>query len=105
MCGKPFEKTLSAKFCSTPDKEKACSLRIEDKLDIVEVNPNRKFELYKLFGRLFNAWRFHMCQNMMMTILECNDNTNWSFGKIAKNIRKIAFARLAELKEKFNKEK
>ena len=102
-CGKPFEKTLSAKFCSTPDKEKACSLRIEDKLDIVELNSNGQFELLN-----------YLEDCLMLEIPyvpkhddddpKCNDNTNWSFGEIAQD-KENPFARLAELKEKFNKEK
>lgn len=101
-CGKDFLETLSAHFCSTPDKEKACSLRIEDKLDIVELNEGGEFELLSFIED---------CLMLEVPYVpkhedgdpECQENSDWSFGEIATD-RENPFARLAELKQKMHKE-
>ena len=44
-CAGDLTLRLSAAFSSTPDREKARSLRLEDKLDLVELNEAGRFEL------------------------------------------------------------
>ncbi|MCR5084613.1 MAG: YceD family protein [Succinivibrionaceae bacterium] len=39
-CGNPLRETLCCEFCSTPDRELAHSLRLEDRLDLIELGPD-----------------------------------------------------------------
>lgn len=43
-CLKPYDTILHAKFCSTPDVAKAKSLRLEDKLDFIELDEEQMFD-------------------------------------------------------------
>ncbi len=45
-CLNQFEQELSSSFNSTCDISRARSLRLEDKLDLVELNPDGSFDLY-----------------------------------------------------------
>ena len=45
-CGKPFSTKIIAPFCVTSDKEKAAELKIEDRLDIVDLDEDGLFNLY-----------------------------------------------------------
>lgn len=45
-CGKPFSTVISAPFCVTCDKEKAKELKIDDRLDIVDLDEDGLFNLY-----------------------------------------------------------
>lgn len=100
-CGKDFKEVLTSDFCSTPDKQKACSLRIEDKLDLVELNEQGQFELLNFLED---------CLMLEIPFVakheegdpECQEDSAWSFGKIDTN-KENPFARLAELKEKLIK--
>ncbi len=43
-CLKPYRIALHSKFCSTPDEAKAKSLRLEDKLDFIELDEDGQFD-------------------------------------------------------------
>lgn len=45
-CGKPFSTEIKAPFCVTCDKEKAMELKIDDRLDIVDLDEDGLFNLY-----------------------------------------------------------
>ena len=45
-CGKPFSTVINAPFCVTCDKEKALELKIEDRLDIIDLDEDGLFNLY-----------------------------------------------------------
>lgn len=45
-CGKPFSTVINAPFCVTCDKEKAKELKIDDRLDIVDLDEDGLFNLY-----------------------------------------------------------
>lgn len=100
-CSKEFRQVLTSNFSSTPDKQKACSLRIEDKLDLVELNEQGQFELLNFLED---------CLMLEIPFVpkheegdpECQESTDLSFGKIDMN-KENPFARLAELKEKLSK--
>ncbi|MCR5537070.1 MAG: YceD family protein [Succinivibrio sp.] len=44
-CGEPFDYELCSQFMSTPDEKKAKSLKLEDKIDLIELNEDGFFEL------------------------------------------------------------
>lgn len=95
-CFKPFTLTLESVFSSTPDKEKARSLRIDEKLDLIELNPD---------GTLDVIAYLEDCLILELPLIpehtdeaECElQGSDWSFGKIEEAPH--PFAALSGLKE------
>ena len=100
-CGREFKQNICANFSSTPDKAKAVSLRIENKLDLVELNEFGQFELLNFLE-----------DSLMLEIPyapkhedddpNCIESGELSFGKIDE--KENPFASLAALKDKFAKD-
>ncbi|MGN0903006.1 MAG: YceD family protein [Succinivibrio sp.] len=101
-CGREFVKELHSSFISTCDEAKARSLKIDEKLDIVELNDDGSFNL---LGFLED------CLLLEMPFVpahdedseECDSNRDWSFGKVAEDGAENPFAKLAQLKDSFKK--
>lgn len=102
-CGREYTKTIESSFLSTCDEEKAKSLRIDEKLDLVELNEDGTFNL---LGFLEDCL---LLEIPYITVHddedpECTEPENgWAFGKIEKNEKDNPFAQLASLKDKLKK--
>ena len=100
-CQKEFERELVSSFLSTCDEQKAKSLKIDEKLDIVELNEDGTFNLQNFLED---------CLLLEIPYITSHDegdencvsqDSNWSFGKIEKSEDDNPFAKLASLKDQF----
>lgn len=98
-CGRKFQKEICASFESTIDEEKAKSLRLEDRLDIVENEPNGQFALLNYLEDCL------LLEIPYAPVHESDDEncisaTEWSYGELPDDGKSNPFAALASLKEK-----
>jgi uncharacterized protein len=98
-CQKEFDKDLESSFLSTCDEQKAKSLKIDEKLDIVELNEDGSFNLLNFLED---------CLLLEIPYITSHDegdencvfqDSDWSFGKIEKSDDDNPFAKLASLKD------
>ena len=82
-CGEPLEVALQAEFCSTPDAAKARSLRLEEKLDLFELEADGSFALHEYLEDF-------LLMELPLTPFHAADDPacrqpgdSWSFGEIA----------------------
>ncbi|MGN1281120.1 MAG: YceD family protein [Succinivibrio sp.] len=98
-CQKEFVKELHSSFRSTCDEQKAKSLRIDEKLDIVELNEDGSFNLLDFLEDCL-LLEIPFITSHEQGDSEClNNDGDWSFGKIAKGEEDNPFAKLAALKD------
>ncbi len=102
-CQKEFDKEISGSFQSTCDEEKAKSLKLEDKLDLVELNEDGSFNLLSFLED---------CMLLEIPYITSHDegdpdcvgeDESWSFGELSEEASKNPFSSLAELKGKLQK--
>ena len=102
-CQKEFKKVLHSEFKSTCDEQKAKSLKIDEKLDIVELNEDGTFYLLDFLED---------CLLLEIPFITSHENGDpdcvendgdWSFGKIAKSDDDNPFSKLAALKDSFKR--
>lgn len=98
-CGKPFVKEINAAFESTVDGEKAKSLKIDDKLDIIELEPNGQFALLSYLEDCLLLEIPYAPVHDTDDEDCCCGRTEWSYGEISTE-KTNPFASLASLKEK-----
>ena len=101
-CGKPFDLTLEAPFSVTCDLEKAKQLKIDDKLDFVELEEDGKFNLYAFIED---------CLLLEIPTIPRHDEDNceikgskWIYKEEAEDDETNPFAMLKDLKGKLSKE-
>lgn len=98
-CGEPFRCRLESHFCSTCDEEKAKSLRISDRLDLVELEENGDFRLLDyLEDCLLLEVPYIPVHPENSADCKVSGN-NWSFGQLDSAATRKPFAALASLKE------
>lgn len=102
-CQKEFDKIISGKFLSTCDEAKARSLKLEEKLDIVELNEDGTFNLLNFLED---------CILLEIPYITSHDEgdpncvsaeDDWSFGELAEESSQNPFSALADLKDKLKK--
>ncbi len=102
-CQKEFEKVIEGKFLSTCDEEKARSLKLDEKLDIVELNDDGSFNLLSFLED---------CILLEIPFITSHDegdpdcvssDESWSFGELDEAATKNPFSQLADLKDKLKK--
>ncbi len=102
-CQKEFETTLSSSFSSTCDEQKAKSLKLDEKLDIVELEDDGTFNLLNFLEDCL------LLEVPYITSHEEGDpecegsNEEWSFGSLDPEATKSPFAQLEALKDKLKK--
>ena len=102
-CQKEFTREVTCTFLSTCDEEKARSLRIDDRLDIVELNADGSFDLLSFLEDCL------LLEIPFITSHEEDDpeceasGTDWTFGELSEEAEKSPFSELAQLKEKLKK--
>lgn len=102
-CSKEFVKELNCTFSSTCDEQKAKSLKIDQKLDIVELNDDGTFNLLDFLEDCL-LLEIPFITSHDEGDIECIENENgWSFGKIVKSSEDNPFAKLQSLKENLKK--
>ena len=98
-CSKVFEKQIEASFKSTCDEQKAKSLQIEDKVDIVPLEEDGSFELLSYLEDCLLLEIPYITTHEEGNS-ECVENQDWEFGKIEKSKEDNPFAQLSALKDK-----
>lgn len=99
-CQKEFTRVVESDFLSTCDEQKAKSLKIDEKLDIVELNEDGTFNL---LGFLEDCLLLEIPYITSHDVDDpkCSEHTNeWSCGEIEQDESDNPFAVLAKLKEK-----
>lgn len=103
-CGKEYTQTLKASFLSTCDEEKAKSLQIEDKVDVVELNEDGTFNLLSFLEDCL-LLEIPFITTHEEGSKECQEVDNLEFGKIEKSNEDNPFSQLAALKEQLKQNK
>ena len=102
-CQKEFDKEITGSFISTCDEEKARSLKLDEKLDIVELNEDGSFNLLSFLED---------CILLEIPYITSHDEDDpecvsadgsWSFGELHEDASKNPFSALADLKDKLKK--
>lgn len=101
-CFKPYIYTLHSIFKSTPDEEKAQSLRIADKLDLIELDAEGGFDTLSYIEDCLLLEIPLICEHEDETECELKGD-NWEFGEITKQDTDNPFKALEALKENFSK--
>lgn len=102
-CGKEFLKVIESTFESTCDEEKARSLRIEDKLDIVSLEEDGSFNLVSFLEDCLLLEIPYITSHDEDSD-ECTSNQEeWSFGQVESSETDNPFAALAGLKGQLKK--
>ncbi|MDY6471500.1 MAG: YceD family protein [Succinivibrio dextrinosolvens] len=102
-CRKEFDKEITGHFQSTCDEEKARSLKLEEKLDIVELNEDGSFNLLSFLEDCI-LLEIPYITSHDEDDPECvSSEDSWTFGELAEEAQQNPFSALAELKDKFKK--
>ena len=97
-CQKEFVKEIESNFLSTCDEQKAKSLKIDEKLDIVELNEDGTFNLLAFLEDCL-LLEIPYITSHEENDPECKEGNEWSFGKVEKSEDDNPFAKLASLKD------
>lgn len=98
-CGHDFKRPLQAKFRSTVDGKKAESLRIEDKLDVVECDPSGDFRLLDYLEDCL-LLEVPYAPRHQENDPDCVKGSEWSYGELDPEATKNPFAALEGLRGK-----
>ncbi|MBQ9275458.1 MAG: DUF177 domain-containing protein [Succinivibrio sp.] len=94
-CGEPLSLTLKSTFCSTPDAQKARSLRLGDKLDLVETDEEGQFDVLQY---LEDCLLLELPYAPVHEEGQCaRAGEFWSYGELDEKAAQSPFAVLGEL--------
>lgn len=101
-CGQNFSQELRARFRSTVDGQKAASLRIEEKLDVVECDPSGDFRLLDYLEDCL-LLEVPFAPRHPENDPDCVKGSEWSYGELAPEASVHPFAALEGLRGKLKR--